>query len=145
MQNKMKKAAAVVCLGAMALTSVPAAFAAEVPVNAQQESEIMPIWDFITQVTQRFNISNKVAKISCTAGGHDATATKVTIKSVLQVKDGSGWSDVTYWNAEGKSNATVYETYSVTAGKTYRVVSYITVWEGGKSEPYTAYSEEKTA
>ena len=64
----------------------------------------------------------------------------------LQVKNGSSWTTVETWaDTQNGYRASVYENYSVTKEKTYRVKATATAWEGSQSEIQTVFSNEKTA
>ena len=140
----MKKAAAAICVGAMAFTAVPA-LAAEVPVNYQQESGITPYWTCINDVLVDFSISNCTASIYAAVTGTVSSATKAEILVELQEKSGSSWKTVASWTGSGTYRASVSTTKSVTKGKTYRLKVTVQVWEGNQSEKFVDYSNEKTA
>lgn len=144
----MKKAAAAICVGAMAFTAVPA-FAAEVPVipvSSQQESGITPYWTCINDIFTDFSISNRTASIYADVTGTYGQATKAKVVVELQEKNGSSWSTIATWtDTQNDYRASVSTTKSVTKGKTYRIKVTVTVWEGSQSESHTTYSGEETA
>ncbi len=148
MNSKMKKTAATVCLGAAVLALTPAVSMAETamkPVNAQTENAISPYMLYIRQTTSVLSISGTTATVDCSTLGVVGEATKAKIIAELQVKNGS-WTTVETWtDTQNSYRASVYETYSVTKGKTYRVKATATVWEGSQSEIQTVFSNEKTA
>lgn len=148
MNSKMKKTAATVCLGAAVLTLTPAVSMAETamkPVNAQTENAISPYMLYIRQTTSVLSISGTTATVDCSTLGVIGEATKAKIVAELQVKNGSSWTTVKTWtDIQNSYRASVYETYSVTKGNTYRVKATATVWEGTPSETQTVYSNEKT-
>ena len=149
MNSKMKKTAATVCLGAAVLALTPAVSMAETamkPVNAQTENAISPYMLYIRQTTSVLSISGTTATVACSTLGVVGEATKAKIIAELQVKNGSSWTTVETWtDTQNSYRASVYETYSVTKGKTYRVKATATVWEGSQSEIQTVFSNEKTA
>ncbi len=149
MNSKMKKTAATVCLGAAVLALTPAVSMAETamkPVNAQTENAISPYMLYIRQTTSVLSISGTTATVDCSTLGVVGEATKAKIIAELQVKNGSSWTTVETWtDTQNSYRASVYETYSVTKGKTYRVKATATVWEGSQSEIQTVFSNEKTA
>lgn len=149
MNSKMKKTAATVCLGAAVLALTPAVSMAETamkPVNAQTENAISPYMLYIRQTTSVLSISGTTATVDCSTLGVVGEATKAKIVAELQVKNGSSWTTVETWtDTQNSYRASVYETYSVTKGKTYRVKVTATVWEGSQSEIQTVFSNEKTA
>ncbi len=149
MNSKMKKTAATVCLGAAVLALTPAVSMAETsmkPVNAQTENAISPYMLYIRQTTSVLSISGTTATVDCSTLGVVGEATKAKIIAELQVKNGGSWTTVETWtDTQNSYRASVYETYSVTKGKTYRVKATATVWEGSQSEIQTVFSNEKTA
>ncbi len=149
MNSKMKKTAATVCLGAAVLALTPAVSMAETamkPVNAQTENAISPYMLYIRQTTSVLSISGTTATVDCSTLGVVGEATKAKIVAELQVKNGSSWTTVETWtDTQNSYRASVYENYSVTKGKTYRVKATATVWEGSQSETQTVFSNEKTA
>lgn len=149
MNSKMKKTAATVCLGAAVLALTPAVSMAETamkPVNAQTENAISPYMLYIRQTTSVLSISGTTATVDCSTLGVVGEATKAKIVAELQVKNGSSWTTVETWtDTQNSYRASVYEAYSVTKRKTYRVKATATVWEGSQSEIQTVFSNEKTA
>lgn len=146
MQNRMKKAVAAVCVGAMTFAVAPAAFAAGVPVNYQQESGITPYMLYITEWENSLSISGRTATVTCWVEGDYNSATKAKMVAELQEKNGSSWSTIATWtDTQNGYRAKVKETKSLTSGKTYRVKATMTVWEGSQSETHTVYGVEKTA
>ena len=149
MNSKMKKTAAIVCLGAAVLALTPAVSMAETAmksVNAQTENAISPYMLYIRQTTSVLSISGTTATVDCSTLGVVGEATKAKIIAELQVKNGSSWTTVETWtDTQNSYRASVYEAYSVTKGKTYRVKATATVWDGSQSEIQTVFSNEKTA
>ena len=131
----------------LALTpAVSMAETAMKPVNAQTENAISPYKLYIRQTTSVLSISGTTATVDCSTLGVVGEATKAKIIAELQVKNGSSWTTVETWtDTQNSYRASVYETYSVTKGKTYRVKATATVWEGSQSEIQTVFSNEKTA
>lgn len=131
----------------LALTpAVSMAETAMKPVNAQTENAISPYMLYIRQTTSVLSISGTTATVDCSTLGVVGEATKAKIIAELQVKNGSSWTTVETWtDTQNSYRASVYETYSVTKGKTYRVKATATVWEGSQSEIQTVFSNEKTA
>ena len=146
MKNKTKKVIATICLGAVALTSMPAVSFAETAVEPfkQQEVEVAPCMTYIQRAKCNFSISDAIATIDCSVSGR-STATKAKVVAELQMKSGSTWVTISTWtDIQDDYEAYVYTTKSVTKGNTYRVKATVTVWEGSQSETKTVYSNEKT-
>lgn len=148
MRKTLRKMTAAACLGTAVLTLVPTASLAEavaIPVINQQESAIAPYMLYIVDAQSDLYISGRTATADCWVQGQKGDATKAKVVAELQEKSGSSWSTITTWtDTQNAYKASVYETKSVTAGKTYRVKATVTIWEGTKSETQTVYSAEKT-
>lgn len=149
MQKKtLRKIAAVTCLSAAVVTLLPTASMAEAvaPVSYQQETGIAPYLLYIMDSRCTLGISGTTATVSCSVEGDSFDATKAKVVAELQVKSGSSWSSVATWtDTQYSEYASVKQTKSVTAGKTYRVKATVTVWESSLSETQTLYSVERTA
>lgn len=146
MGKKMKKAAAVICLGAAVLTSVPAVSLAETAVEpvSQQGGEIAPRMQYISDARCGLRIEGTTATVDCWVNGHVLTATKAKVIAELQLKNGSSWLPVAIWtDTQDGFKARVYETKTVSNG-TYRVKATVTVWEGSQSETQTFFTDERT-
>ena len=148
MNNKMKKAVAIVCMGAAVLTLTPAVSMAEtavLSVNQQQETAVSPRMMYIEDAKSNLTISGTKATVTATVSGDLNNATKAKVIAELQLKSGSSWIPVEIWTVTNNgSSAKVYETYTVKSNNTYRVKATVTVWEGSQSESKTVYSGEKT-
>ncbi len=144
MKKTMKKVVASFCLGAAALTSVPAVSWAETavePLNCQLELSIAPYMLYIEDAQCSLDITGSTATVDCFVTGRRTTATKAKVIAELQVKNGSSWIPVAIWtDTQDAYRATVYESKSITPGNTYRVKATVTVWEGTASETRTIYS-----
>lgn len=148
MNNKMKKAVAIVCMGAAVLTLTPAVSMAEtaaLPVNHQQETAVSPRMMYIEDAKSNLTISGTKATVTASVSGDMNNATKAKVIAELQLKSGSSWIPVEIWTVTNSGvSAKVYETYTVKSNNTYRVKATVTVWEGSQSETKTVYSSEKT-
>lgn len=146
MKSKFKKVFATICLGTVALTSMPAVSFAETAVEPvkYQENEVAPRMTYIQRAKCDFTISGTTATIDSSVTGR-STATKAKVVAELQMKSGSTWVTVSTWtDIQDDYEAYVDATKSVTKGNTYRVKATVTVWEGSQSETKTVYSSEKT-
>lgn len=147
-KRTLRKIAAVTCLSAAVVTLLPTASMAEAvaPVSYQQETAIAPYMLYITDASSELTISARVATVNCQVLGEKGSATKAKVVAELQEKSGSSWSTIATWtDTQNAYKASVKQTKSVTAGKTYRVKATVTVWEGSLSETQTLYSAERTA
>ena len=148
MRENTKKVIATICMGAVALTSMPAVSYAETAVGSikQTEAEIMPRMQYIVDAYCNLNITNGVASVESWVLGDSVDATKAKVIAELQVKGSGGWTPVAIWtDTQNDYRASVEESKSVTKGNTYRVKATVTVWEGSKSETQYVYSGEEKA
>ena len=148
MQSEVKKVAAALCLGALVLTSAPAAAMAATAVEPMngQENNIVPYMLYIDDWKNDLTISGTTATAVCWVQGTIGQATKAKVVAELQEKNGSSWSTIATWSdTQNSDKASVKESKAVSRGKTYRVKATMTVWEGSLSETQTVYSTEKTA
>ena len=144
MQNKARKVAAMICLSAAVLTSVPAvamAATADEPINQQTEIGIAPYMLYIVDANCTLSISGTTATVQCWVKGDSIDATKAKVIAELQVKNGSSWTTIATWtDTQDSYRVTVNKTKTITAGNTYRVKATVTIWEGSQSETQTLYS-----
>ena len=147
MGKKMKKTAAVICLGAAVLTSVPAVSFAETAVEPvhQQDAGIAPHMQYISSARCSLEIDGTTATVDAWVKGDVFEATKAKVIAELQLKNGSSWLPVAIWtDTQEGFDAEVYETKTVSKGCTYRVKATVTVWEGSQSETQTIFTNERT-
>ena len=149
MKNNVKKVVATVCMGAAVLTLTPAVSWAEtagIPVNQQQEAAISPYMLYIHNAKSELSISGTTATVDCEVSGSRTDATKAKVIAELQLKSGNSWLPVKIWTVtEDSYEASVYDSYAVKSGNTYRVKATVTIWEGSESETQYVYSDEMKA
>jgi len=146
MRKKMKKTAAVICLGAAVLTSVPAVSLAETAVEpiSQQDDGIAPHMQYIVDAECVLSISGTTATVDAWVNGHVLTATKAKVIAELQRKNGNSWLPVAIWtDTQDDHRAHLCESKTVSNG-TYRAKATVTVWEGSQSETQTFFTDERT-
>ena len=118
---------------------VPQAMAA-VP-SFGDESEIMPMMEYIYDADSDFVISDGRANMYAIVRGHSEKATKCEVTVELQKKGLLFWDTVESWTVtETGRRAEVDVSHKVTAGETYRMVTTVTVWSGNESEAKTMTS-----
>lgn len=138
-----KKGYALFLTAAMILAmgiSVTKVNATELPETERKQMEmIMPRYEEINDIQMMFNISGTTAnmqlKVIC------PSSKTVSIKMILQRKDGSSWIRVQKWTKEGKGTQILKKSMTVTKGKKYRVKYTIKVG----SETVTGKTAVKTA
>lgn len=137
---KNKSLAAALCLALCLVTfPVPQAMAAA-PIT-EGATEIMPRMEYIYDARHNFVISDGEAVMSARVRGNSEKATKCEVTVELQEKGLLLWSTVDTWTAtENGRRAELDISRTVTAGKTYRMVTTVTVWSGSDSETKTMTS-----
>ncbi|MFI3255553.1 MAG: hypothetical protein R3Y63_14670 [Eubacteriales bacterium] len=101
---------------------------------------------YINSASTGLTINNNSASISSTVLGYSHLATKCSVKVTLQEKSFFSWKDVDTKTKTVQDSVLFYSgSYPVTSGKTYRVVSEVTVWCGNNSETRTVTSASQKA
>ena len=148
MDKKIQKVVATVCMGMAVLTLTPAVSMADtavISINTQQPESVSPYMLYIDVIESDLMISGTTATVDCCVEGVRGQATKAKVIAELQLKSGNNWIPVKIWTAtENGCEASVYESYTVKSGNTYRVKTTGTIWVGSQSETQYAYSAEKT-
>lgn len=148
MKKIVKSVFSAVCLGMAVLTLVPAAsWAAPAGCDViNSANRITPMYLYIVDWDNSLTISGTTATVDCWVKGKIGSATKAKVIAELQEKNGSSWTTVRSWTATSNSyKAEVFETATVSRGKTYRVKATVTVWEGSPSDSQIVYSPENNA
>lgn len=150
MSTKKRILVAFLCVFAC-LTVIPApqALAADVAVVNQSDqvmSQVMPLMEYIYEASHKLSISNGTATVYARVRGKSSMATKCKITVELQEKGVLFWSTVKSWSTtEYGRTAELNASQSVTSGKSYRIVTTVTVWSGTDSETQTITSDTNKA
>ena len=124
---------------------IPSVTAAGLPASPSQE-EIVPYALYIKGKNLDFRISDGVATVKGWVTGQTGVADRCRVVVYLQEKSGSTWKNIATWSDESDGGrASVSETNTVTAGKTYRAKAVVTAWSGEASETETILSSEEKA
>lgn len=124
---------------------IPSVTAAGLPASPSQE-EIVPYALYIKGKNLDFRISDGVATVKGWVTGQTGVADRCRVVVYLQEKSGSTWKNIATWSDESDGGrASVSETKTVTAGKTYRAKAVVTAWSGEASETETILSSEEKA
>ena len=124
---------------------IPSVTAAGLPASPSQE-EIVPYALYIKGKNLDFRISDGVATVKGWVTGQTGVAERCRVVVYLQEKSGSTWKNIATWSDESDGGrASVSETKTVTAGKTYRAKAVVTAWSGEASETETILSSEEKA
>ncbi len=142
MSKKKKRVIACLCLVAcLSAIPIPQANAACAEIGNQNTS-IAPLFEYISGAECKFNVSDGTAVMIALLNGSASKATKCKITVELQEKGWLFWDTVETWTTtEYDSYASLYATYPVVEGKSYRTVTTVTVWSGTDSETQTITSD----
>ena len=137
---KKRGLAAALCM-ALCLVAFPVPQVMAAAPETGVESEIMPMMEYIYDAKHNFVISNGEALMYALVRGNSEKVTKCQVTVELQEKGLLLWSTVDTWTAtENGRRAELDISRTVTAGKTYRMVTTVTVWSGSDSETKTMTS-----
>ncbi|HIW58990.1 MAG TPA: hypothetical protein H9880_03690 [Candidatus Anaerobutyricum avicola] len=107
--------------------------------NMNVSEKIMPRYEEINKLTALFDISGKTANLKLVVGA--PASKKVSLKMILQRKDGDSWTKVQTWSKAGTGSQTLAKSMVVTTGRKYRMKYTVTVG----SETITDKTAAKTA
>lgn len=137
---KQKSFIAALCL-TVCLVTFPATQAMAAAPDEGGSDLIMPLMEYIYDADYDFVISNGNATMYAIVRGHSAKATRCGVTVELQEKGLIFWNTVESWTStEYGRSAEIDASYAVTAGKSYRMVTTVTVWSGTSSETQTMTS-----
>ena len=150
MSTKRKILVAFLCvLACLTVLPTPQALAADVAVASQSDqvmSQVMPLMEYIYDARHNLSVSGGHATIYAYVRGNSSVATKCKITVELQEKGVLFWSTVKSWSTtEYGRTAELNASQSVTSGKSYRIVTTVTVWSGTDSETQTITSDASKA
>ena len=107
--------------------------------NMNVSEKIMPRYEEINKLTALFDISGKTANLKLVVGA--PASKKVSLKMILQRKDGDSWTKVQTWSKAGTGSQTLAKSMVVTTGRKYRMKYTVTAG----SETITDKTAAKTA
>ena len=107
--------------------------------NMNVSEKIMPRYEEINKLTALFDIQRKTANLKLVVGA--PASKKVSLKMILQRKDGDSWTKVQTWSKAGTGSQTLAKSMVVTTGRKYRMKYTVTVG----SETITDKTAAKTA
>ncbi len=105
----------------------------------EQVVEIVPAYESTVNVSHSLSISGNMANLVVNVSA--PSSKKVTIKMILQRKDGTSWVKVQKWTKEGMGRQILTKSMAVTKGKKYRMKYTVTVG----SETISGKTATKTA
>ena len=80
--------------------------------NMNVSEKIMPRYEEINKLTALFDISGKTANLKLVVGA--PASKKVSLKMILQRKDGDSWTKVQTWSKAGTGSQTLAKSMVVT-------------------------------
>lgn len=100
--------------------------AANVPVTEEEQIvEIIPAYEGVNDVRVTFNISGTTAQMQ--ARVTSPSSKKVSLKMILQKKEGDTWIKENSWTKTGMGSQILTKSATVTKRKTYRIKCVVNV------------------
>lgn len=97
---------------------------------------ITPQWNYISKINPSLTVDDSgIATVYCSVTGKMGTTTRVEITAELQRYVSGRWVTIKTFTADSNSyRVTLSETYSLTAGYSYRVQATVTAYSGSAVE-----------
>lgn len=133
----MRKGLCIIVCALLLMCCNPVAFADEMESLAlPADPSISPLLEYMASYDADISVdSNGLATIRCKIYGYMGTTTRVEIAAELQRYVGGRWVTIRTFTAESNSHrVTLSETYSLTAGYSYRVQATVTAYSGSVVE-----------
>ena len=139
----LKKSILVALVGVVSLSGVSSIYANNV-VNTNDSKIVVPYMDYINDATVGLKItSGGEAQVTSSIVGYSSLVDKVKIEATLQQYKNGSWTDLKTWTKSYSSyKGNLGETYQVSKGYSYRVVTKFTAYSGSKSETQTVTGSE---
>lgn len=140
--REQKYLACVLCMVVcISIISAPRAAAVNDPTDNGYNA-VVPLMDYIYDADYDFVVSDGRARMYAVVRGHSSKATKCEVTVELQEKGIIFWDTIRSWTqTENGRRAELDVSYNVTTGKSYRMVTTVTVWNGSDSESRSMTSE----
>lgn len=138
-----RKSILVALVGVLSVTGASSIYAKDI-VNTNENNIIVPYMDYINDATVGLKItSDGEAQVRSLIVGYSSLVDKVKIEATLQQYKNGRWIDLKTWSKSYSSHkGNLGETYQVSKGYSYRVVTTFTVYDGSKTETYTVTGNE---
>ena len=133
----MRKGLCIIICALLLMSCSVCVFADEVEPRAMPVAPgISPMMEYIARSSAKISADeNGLATINCQVYGYMGTTTRVEIVAELQRYVGGRWVTIRTFTAESNSHrVTLSETYSLTAGYSYRVQATVTAHSGADVE-----------
>lgn len=139
----LKKSILVALVGVVSLSGGSNIYANNM-VNTNDSKIVAPYMDYINDATVGLKItSGGEAQVRSSIVGYSSTVDKVKIEATLQQYKNGSWTDLKTWTKSFSSyKGNLGETYQVSKGYSYRVVTKFTAYSGSKSETQTVTGSE---
>lgn len=138
-----RKSILVALVGVLSVTGASSIYAKDV-INTNDNSIIVPYMDYINDATVGLKItSDGEAQVRSSIVGYSSSVDKVKIEATLQQHKNGKWTDLKTWSKSYSSHkGNLGETYQVSKGYSYRVVTKFTAYSGSKMETQTVTGSE---
>lgn len=138
-----RKSILVALVGVLSVTGASSIYAKDV-INTNENSIIVPYMDYINDATVGLKItSDGEAQVRSSIVGYSSSVDKVKIEATLQQHKNGKWTDLKTWSKSYSSHkGNLGETYQVSKGYSYRVVTKFTAYSGSKMETQTVTGSE---
>ncbi|MDU6855721.1 MAG: hypothetical protein E6370_15010 [Clostridiales bacterium] len=138
-----KRKILVALVGVLSVTGVSSIYANDL-VNVRENYIIVPYMDYINDATVGLKItSDGEAQVRSSIVGYSSSVDKIKIEATLQQYKNGKWTDIKTWSKSYSSyKGNLGETYQVSKGYSYRVVSKFTAYSGSKMETQTVTGSE---
>lgn len=138
-----RKSILVALVGVLSVTGASSIYAKDI-VNTNENSTIVPYMDYINDATVGLKItSDGEAQVRSSIVGYSSSVDKVKIEATLQQYKNGRWVALKTWSKSyGSHKGNLGETYQVSKGYSYRVVTKFTAYSGSKTETQTVTGSE---
>ena len=124
-----RKSILVALVGVLSVTGASSIYAKDV-INTNENCIIVPYMDYINDATVGLKItSDEEAQVRSSIVGYSSSVDKVKIEAPLQQHKNGKWTDLKTWSKSYSSHkGNLGETYQVSKGYSYRVVTKFTAY-----------------
>lgn len=138
-----KRGVLIALIGVISISGLPSIYANSVSIM-NESGIVVPCMEYINNATVALKITTSgEAQVRSSIVGYASSVDKVKIEATLQRYSNNTWSNLKTWTKtynDYKGN--MGETYQVSKGSTYRVVTKFTAYSGSKFETQTVIGSE---
>lgn len=139
----LKRSILVALVGVISLSRVSSIYANSIG-NVNKSGIVAPYMEYINNATVALKITTSgEAQVRSSIVGYSSSVDEVKIEATLQRYTNDTWNNLKTWTKtynDYKGN--MGETYQVSKGSTYRVVTKFTAYSSGKTEIQTVTGSE---